>query len=455
MNLLAEELVKRFEEVSPRDFYRDIFPVGSLDKKDAMTKGKYCSIAMEIEGKKFQHGKKQKVRRYTVTDDLDIIDKLTKSRNFCILAPISYCGKERTAENARELFALCVELDNLPVRDGEIIGLSTLLYRLQVEGKPIGYHQMLPMPTYLVASGNGLHLYYLFDRPLALFPNVVKSLQAYKKRFTRRLWMDGNTTTWKESEVQYESIFQAFRMVGTTTKAGDTVRAFRTGGRVTVERMNEVARFWHWNCEIESGYVSKLPLSKAQEKYPDWYDKRIVRQVPKGCWTCNRALYDWWKGKGAEAELGHRYFCLMILAIYAIKCGISYDELEKDCLNLRARLNADDKNPLTEQDAYDALQAYFDKSLVTYPVNSIINRSGITFERPRRNGRTQVQHLKIARRAQEVDDPDGSWRNTDGRPTAEETVRKWCAAHPNGRKADCVRETGLAKHTVYRWWKND
>ena len=42
----------------------------------------------------------------------------------------------------------------------------------------------------------------------------------------------------------------------------------------------------------------------------------------------------------------------------------------------------------------------------------------------------------------------------EGRPTAERTVREWQESHPAGKKADCIRETGLAKHTVYKWWKD-
>ena len=42
----------------------------------------------------------------------------------------------------------------------------------------------------------------------------------------------------------------------------------------------------------------------------------------------------------------------------------------------------------------------------------------------------------------------------EGRPTAERTVREWQESHPTGKKADCIRETGLAKHTVYKWWKD-
>ncbi|MFQ5082134.1 replication protein, partial [Clostridioides difficile] len=37
--------------------------------------------------------------------------------------------------------------------------------------------------------------------------------------------------------------------------------------------------------------------------------------------------------------------------------------------------------------------------------------------------------------------------------TAEQTVREWQESHPAGKKADCIRETGLSKPTVYKWWK--
>ena len=44
------------------------------------------------------------------------------------------------------------------------------------------------------------------------------------------------------------------------------------------------------------------------------------------------------------------------------------------------------------------------------------------------------------------------WRDGNGRPSAEQTVRDWRSARPDGKKADCIRETGLSKPTVYKWW---
>ena len=48
------------------------------------------------------------------------------------------------------------------------------------------------------------------------------------------------------------------------------------------------------------------------------------------------------------------------------------------------------------------------------------------------------------------------WREGNGRPQGSSRqrliVEQWQTAHPDGRKADCIRETGLSKPTVYRWW---
>lgn len=49
MNKLTEWLEQFFDEVEPLEFYRDVFPAGSLDQRDAMTKGKYTGIVCAIE----------------------------------------------------------------------------------------------------------------------------------------------------------------------------------------------------------------------------------------------------------------------------------------------------------------------------------------------------------------------------------------------------------------------
>ena len=46
MNIIAEELAKRFEEVPAMEFYREVFPEGELDGADELTPGRYAGIAV-------------------------------------------------------------------------------------------------------------------------------------------------------------------------------------------------------------------------------------------------------------------------------------------------------------------------------------------------------------------------------------------------------------------------
>ena len=50
------------------------------------------------------------------------------------------------------------------------------------------------------------------------------------------------------------------------------------------------------------------------------------------------------------------------------------------------------------------------------------------------------------------DNPNGEWREGNGRPDKEMIVCEWRHNHPDGKKADCIRDTGLSKPTVYKWW---
>lgn len=450
MNIIAKELARKYEPVSPMDFYREVFPDGELDEEDAMTPGRYVGIAVEIS----RSGKdgKPAVKRYTVTDDLDTIDLLQYSKDFCILAPISYAGKSRVSRNARFMYALVVELDNLVVdRHKGQTGLQNLISQWSDRA------HWIPRPTYLVASGTGVHLYYLFKKPIPLFPNVVKSMEKYKRELTKMIWNRHVTVSHTDETIQQESIFQAFRMVGTVTKLGDRVEAFQTGDRVTVDYMNSFVTKLEYrhDCGMEEVYKSDLSRAKAKNKYPDWYERRIVRGEPKRHWICKRDLYDWWKRRiREEARVGHRYYCLMMLAIYAVKCDIPREELEADCLELMEefeKLTEKEDNHFTEKDVLDALQSFEDKGLITYPVNSIANRSGLKITKNKRNHRKQAVHLKIARATLSIMN-DEQGEALQGRPSQAQKVREWQKEHPQGKKAECVRETGLSRPTVYKWW---
>ena len=471
MNIIAQELCRYYEEVQPYDFYRAIFPDGELDEDEAYTKGKYCAIALEITKLKRKDAAgrdKTIVYRHTVTDDLDMVDQLLHSPNFCVLAPISYVGKSRKSSNARVMYALGVELDNLRVRGTQQLGLENLIDRFSDEA------HYIPKPTFLVASGNGVHLYYVWEQPLVLFPNTIQSLKRYKEQLTKMIWSRSVTTSYTAAEIQQESIFQGFRMPGTLTKAGDRAVAFRVGEPVSIEYMNKFMKSsLRGKCNIEGTYKTDLHLAEAKELYPDWYERRVVNNDKSiKPWAVNRAVYDWWLREIIEGAVdGHRYHCLMMLAIYAIKWG-NYDpkknpypvtqaEFEDDAWSLMEDFNARGKradNPFTEKDVLSALQVYEDAGLITYPRNSIAYRSGIEIPANKRNRRPQADHLEEARALRDIryKRMGKDWREGNGRPkgsgTAEAKIRIYRRANPTATISKVARALNLSRTTVYKWW---
>ena len=427
-----------FEEVHYMDFYRDIFPEGSFEERGEYEDGKYNGIAIAIE-----KGSKR-AKRMTITDDLDMIADMAGSNDFCLMSPISYAGKSRKSSNARFMYALAIDLDGMTERKH----WDFFMEQINRGHEMLQFVWGLPRPTYLVSSGSGIHIYYVFKQPIPMFKNIVEELEKLKRRLTWQAWTQGASSL--HDKVQYESLFQGFRVVGTITKDGGRCRAFSVGEKVTVEYLNKFVPEDH--RAVSFVYKSDLRLEDAKKKYPEWYQRRIVEKRPRNTWTCKKAVYDWWIRKLKEgAEQGHRYWCIMTLATYAQKCGVPRETLEEDAYGLIPFMNTKG-DEFTEDDVMHALEAYTD-SYATYPINTIVWRTGIQIEKNKRNFRKQALHLERARAVQNIDYPCGEWRNKEGRPDKLSVVAKWRSEHPEGTKAECIRETGLSKKTVYRWWR--
>ena len=105
--MINEFLENLYDEVFYDEFYRELFPVGSFEEKGIYEDGKYNGIAVSIGA-----GDK-KVRRYTITDDLEKIDELVSGDDFCLMSPISYIGNSRKSENARHLYAMAIDVDGI------------------------------------------------------------------------------------------------------------------------------------------------------------------------------------------------------------------------------------------------------------------------------------------------------------------------------------------------------
>ena len=487
------EQFEDWEWVSPFDFYRTLFPEGFLQKKGDETPwdepggGHPNGIIVQITNRKqlvktktgLEH-ETPIVERFTLTDDLDqveerISDSLAKNEAvFC--APVSYFGKSRTAQNARFLHAFAVDLDGVGVQE-----LQNLLKQIKNGRNPKLEKEKwtsVPQPTFIVNSGTGFHLYYVLEKPIPLLPKIVPFLQELKATLTDYIWRD---TVSNLEEVQHQGIFQAFRMPGTPTKLNGKTEKSK------VKDKYDAVAFVHngedgkpWRCSID--YLldfagvrggkkrdelvelmrtgGRTPLERAKKQWPKWYQKRIIDGKPAGRWTNKRALYDWWLRQIKEkATDHHRYWCLNVLAAYAKKCGVSYEELEADALALvplLEELTTSEDNHFTVEDALAAIDAYYDPIIHKLTRERIERRTAIQIPKNKRNGRSLEKHIENVNndRKKHRDDGEDEYANS-GRPNKAELIRNYAAAHPAANHSEIARALGVSRPTVIKWLKQE
>ena len=441
------------EPVEPYEFYREIFPEGSFERKGHYEDAKGNAIALTVPKK--QDSRENgvaleiegdgKARRHLITEELEELSEI-QGTDFTIMSPISYFGRQRRGQNARYLYAMVFDLDG--------VGMPQLRDTLHQMNKDI-----IPRATFVVNSGTGLHLYYVLTEPIPMYPQNQKILKELKYALTRQIW---NRFTSSIKEPQMQGILQGFRVVGTSSKLGKDypVVAYRYGGAVALEKLLDYIPDSNGEQQRIQALMrkSRLSLAEAKEKYPDWYDRRVVKKERRGRWTVKRDLYDWWLHRIAdEIKVGPRFYGIMTLAIYAKNCDIDEAELRRDAFDLLKPyddMSEEDINRFTKDDIVCALEM-FNEDYVTFPRDDISKLSGMTMPVNKRNWRKQAEHLGRAWVVHAFVDPEGKWRNKDGRPKAQKKVYEWRQQHPAGRKADCHRDTGLDPKTIRKWWDSE
>ena len=470
MNKITEWLCDRFQDVTPDFFYRTIFPEGELEDKGKYEKGKYNGIIVAVTGKKKYNGKTL-VKRYTLNNGLEALKLAVESDDFCLCAPLSYAGKNRTMENARLLYAIAVDVDRIRMsEDGEPVGLRDLWHQVNTINS-YTKETHLPKPTFIVSSGTGIHLYFVLETPIPLYRNYAVELQELKRALTKLIWNEYIVDIHDPRDIQQEGIYQGFRMPGTITKNGGRAIAFLTGKKVSIDYLNRFVPGIDKAKETEKiKKRGRLSLEEAKTLYPDWYERRVVKKEEPGKWAVNRNLYEWWKRKIYEgATVGHRYYCIMVLAILAKKCSyynakrnphpVTEKELIKDAYSYIDFLDSktdDENNHFDAGDVQDALEAFQDK-FVKYSRSAAEYRTAIAMPPQKRNGQKQTEHLEEARAIRDIrcQRRGEVWYSNNGRKSKYDAVKQWKAAHPQGTPLECAADTGIGKSTVYRHWDSE
>lgn len=344
-------------------------------------------------------------------------------RNDVLLGGVSYFNNWISKNSAKELYTLIIDIDN--------VYAGTLLNALQNDWKSAN-GEPFAKPTYIVNSGTGIHAYFVFDESI---PCYKRNLQDIDMLY-RELAVQQSRRVYFNQQVQWFG--QDFRMAGGQNKYGWENSVFKVGEKWDIDDLAKtVGMDVHYTRYGE-------PRNKVRNS------QRARRRVSSG-WHTNPAFYYYALENCREkTKEGHRYTSMCALTVIAWKCNIPKEELEQDLRGLLPEYNRGAVNIIREKEIYSALKMYNEKAMLTQR-RSLEHWQGWEF-RPaiKRNNRKQDEHLKRARAVQNIDYPDGEWRGT--KKTAEPIVRAWQKKNPNGRKADCIRETKLDPKTVRKWW---
>ena len=263
-------LERGFPEVAPHDFYRDLFPEGSLQKEVGDGKGNIIATKIRPSGK-------GRTKQWIVDDSLEKLEEVIGDE-FGLIPPISFYGKTHKKQNAHELFAVAIDID--------YVGKQQLKNLLKQFGNGVQLR-----PSYIVSSGRGLHIYYFLEEPLQLYYNLENTLAELKEAFIKRLWND--TSSIRPDQPDIAGFYQGFRCVGSQSKLGSDypVKAYKISeNRYTLEDIKNSIP----SCKVDLSALyqkpkkeTKLTLEKAKELYPEWYQERVVEGRPKkkGTWT--------------------------------------------------------------------------------------------------------------------------------------------------------------------------
>ena len=397
-------------------------------------------------------------------------------KRFAMMAPISYFGKKANTKNARYLFAIVLDIDAVTADT-----LRRMIWHIDNDPprKSAGLPYFLS-PTYIVNSGHGVHLYYFLDEPVPMYKYVIDPIKKLKERLAELYWKVGSIV---KDHIDPQGTVQQYRVVGSFTKLGKgyLTSAYRVSGkRYSLE---ELVKAGGDNGDVIKPCI-KLPLEEYRprgtsghdleywkQENPEWYKRVILKQSDKSKNFKDKlctGFYPTMKIRiTKDIHVGCRYNRCCLLFANARQGGYTYDEcleylmsmLDPDAFDSFNRGVSEDEW-LREDEVLKAGQFYSDPSKWNYwRLDVIKTKCDIELPRAKRNGRKQPKHMEYLNMGMDMGffeknthfDSDTAYE-AGRKGTKEQIVREYLQEHPNARKCDIVRETGLSKPTVYKYW---
>lgn len=212
-----EYLSSQFPEVSGCDFYREMFPNNERSDEQHMDYSHPNAIYLYRE--QTSDGFKRMRRRIMFSDqwENDYMEFIEQNP-LTLCSGLSYRGRSNKLEHAQRMNAMIFDLDGVGLKE-----LRNLFLRFG--GDPTRIRR-LPMPTYIVLSGTGLHVCYFFREPIDLYPNIKIQLKSLKYDLTFRMWEYGATSQKKRFSISQSTRASAWSAASMKSMA---IRLWRSG----------------------------------------------------------------------------------------------------------------------------------------------------------------------------------------------------------------------------------
>ena len=363
----------------------------------------------------------KRIRTMTISDAVEF----GSVRNDTLIGGCTYFNNWISKKSAKSLYTFIIDYDNAYS--------GVLLNALQNDWKSAN-GEPFPKPTYIVNSGTGLHLYFVMTEPIPVYHSMTQNID----KLYRALAIQQSRRVYVQTQIQWFG--QDFRCAGGLNKYDWENTVFRIGEKWDIDDLGKAVG------------LEDVHFIRYGEKRQSKKTGRRKRQKIVG-WKTDRAFYDYalrnCKEKTTE---GHRYLSMCALSVIAYKCGVDQDELERDLESLLPVYNKGAVRQIKPKEIQSAMKMYNEKAMAT-PRESLEHWQGWEYKPIKRNGLKRNQHLYLARRRKEdMKALEIPLKAPEGRPDRRAEVIQWRSDHPEGKKADCIRETGLSKSTVYRHW---
>lgn len=354
---------------------------------------------------------------YRTVNDAEELLEMARFRSDVYLPPCLFFRGRYSTATTRQHLAMVIDLDGLTPWE-----LRQIMQRIN--------SRKMIRPTWIVNSGGGIHLYYVFTTPVEAYHKRRKDITDLKRALTKHVKQQGT------GEVTMLSPIQSHRLPGSRTKHGEEVTVFAYGDEWEIEALADAAKH-----RLSDAFTAKPSESQDGKKI------RKVLHLP-------RKNENWWRSTlarvfGDRIAMAGRQNALFALAIIGYKCGQSREEVLRETLliaeGFNERRHMQGLPPIDiERECKKWMNGYNQKYIRTTG-RRLAELLGWAWDgrKSKRNGRSQKAHLTIARAS----------RNARVSVDKAEAIRKYRAENPTASQRQCVAALKMSFSTVSKYWK--